>query len=224
MADHAPHPALAPLPRAELTEADIEAGRLLFAQECRFFFAAQSLEGLPPPGLPEIAFAGRSNVGKSSLLNALTGRRALARTSTRPGRTQQLNFFDLADRLVLVDMPGYGYAEAAKSVQREWQGMMFDYLRGRPTLARVLLLLDARVDTKGVDRAVMDLLDRAAVPFQIVLTKIDAVAPAALAHRIAEVEALARARPAAMMEVLRSSSESGAGIAELRAVCAAFAA
>ena len=116
--------------------------------ECRFFFGAQKLDQLPPPAGPEIAFAGRSNVGKSSLLNALTGRNALARTSSEPGRTRQLNFFDLGGRLTLVDMPGYGYARASKDIKADWQGMMFDYLRGRPTLRRVMLLLDARIEFK----------------------------------------------------------------------------
>ena len=158
-------------------------GRVLFAGECRFVQAAQGLDHLPPPAGPEIAFAGRSNVGKSSLLNALTGRHALARVSAAPGRTRQLNFFDLAGRLTLVDMPGYGYARAGKDVKADWQGLMFDYLRGRPTLRRVMLLLDARIEIKPADTSVLELLDRAAVAFQIVLTKIDAVNPAALAAR-----------------------------------------
>lgn len=201
----------------------IETGRLLFAQECRFVHAAQTLEQLPPAGGLEVAFAGRSNVGKSSLVNALTGRRALARTSGRPGRTRQLNFFTLGNHMTLVDMPGYGYAEAGKQVKQDWQGLMFTYLRGRPTLRRVILLLDARIDIKDADRAAMDLLDRAAVTYQLVLTKADAVAPAALMAKLADVEALARSHPAAHMEVLVTSSESGAGIAELRAVLAELA-
>jgi GTP-binding protein len=201
-----------------------EAGRKLFTADCRFVFAAQRLEGLPPPGLPEVAFAGRSNVGKSSLLNALTGRRALARTSTRPGRTQQLNFFELGGRLMLVDMPGYGYAEAGKRVKRDWQGLMFDYLRGRPTLRRVLLLLDARIEVKPADVAVMELLDRAAVTYQLVLTKTDDVPASRLARKQAEVAALARAHPASHMDVLTTSAETGAGIADLRAVLAELAA
>jgi GTP-binding protein len=213
--------------RAEWSPAEraawIEAGRLLFAQECRFVHAAQTLEQLPPAGGLELAFAGRSNVGKSSLVNALTGRRALARTSGQPGRTRQLNFFALGSRLTLVDMPGYGYAEAAKQVKQDWQGLMFEYLRGRPTLQRVILLLDARIEVKEADRAVMDLLDRAAVTYQLVLTKTDAVPPPALTHKLADVVALARGHPAAHMEVLATSSETGAGIAELRAILAELA-
>ena len=156
--------------------AALEAGRLLFASRCEFFFGAQSLDQVPPSRSPEVAFAGRSNVGKSSLVNALTGQRALARASGQPGRTRQLNFFDLGEgRLTLVDMPGYGYAQAPKNVKADWQGMMFDYLRGRPTLRRVMLLLDARIEVKAADRAVMELLDQAAVAFQLVLTKADGV-------------------------------------------------
>lgn len=201
-------------------EAFIEAGRHLFAQACRFFYAAQSLDQLPPPGLPELAFAGRSNVGKSSLVNALTGQRALARTSGQPGRTRQLNFFDLGGRVALVDMPGYGYAEAARQVKQDWQGLMFQYLRGRPTLRRVLLLLDARIALKQIDHEVMDLLDRAAVTYQLVLTKADAVKPAELERKLGETTATARSHPAAHMDVLTTSSETGDGIAELRATVA----
>jgi GTP-binding protein len=199
------------------TEAALEAGRKLFARPCRFVFAAQSLEGLPPVAGPEVAFAGRSNVGKSSLLNALTGQRALARVSHQPGRTRQLNFFDLGGRLTLVDMPGYGYAQAPKEVKADWQGLMFDYLRGRPTLRRVLLLLDARVEVKASDEAAMALLDRAAVTFQIVLTKADDVKPGALARKVAEAARIARAHPAAVHGVIATSGETGQGIPELRA-------
>jgi len=206
---------------AGTTAEDIERGRRLFAAECRFIHAAQRLDHLPAPSGPEIAFAGRSNVGKSSLLNALTSRHALARVSHTPGRTQQLNFFDLGNRLTLVDMPGYGYARASKDIKEDWQGMMFRFLRGRATLRRVMLLLDARIEAKPADMAVMRLLDRAAVTFQIVLTKIDAVKPPALARKLAEVQALARAHPAAYPVVLATSSETGAGIAELRAELAA---
>ncbi len=201
----------------------IEAGRLLFARPCAFFYAAQGLDHLPPAELPEVAFCGRSNVGKSSLLNALTGQKALARVSHTPGRTRQLNFFNAADRLVLVDMPGYGYAKASKDLQAAWQGLMFDYLRGRPTLRRVLLLLDAGIETKAVDRMAMELLNDAAVPFQIVLTKADAVKPVALAKRLAEAEALARGHTAGHPMVLVTSSRDGAGMDALRAEIAALA-
>ena len=145
---------------------------------------------LPDPDLPELAFAGRSNVGKSSLINALTGHKALARASSEPGRTKQLNFFRLADRMTLVDMPGYGYAKAAKEVKEDWQGLMFDFLRGRPTLRRVLLLLDARIEIKQNDLEAMKLLNRAAVIFQLVLTKCDAPKPTQLAAKLAEAQAL----------------------------------
>ena len=171
----------------------------------------------------EIAFAGRSNVGKSSLLNALTGRNTLARVSSEPGRTRQLNFFDLGGRLTLVDMPGYGYARASKDIKADWQGMMFDYLRGRPTLRRVMLLLDSRIELKQADRDVMELLDRAAVTFQLVLTKVDGLKPPALAGKIREAEALARSHAAAFPRILATSSETGAGIAALRAELAALA-
>src|SRR5690242_13422427 len=206
-----------------MTGTGMEAGRLLFAAECRFVHAAQRLDELPPAAGPELAFAGRSNVGKSSLVNALTGRRALARTSSQPGRTRQLNFFYLGGLLTLVDMPGYGYARAGKAVKRDWQGLMFDYLRGRPTLRRVLLLLDARIEVKPADIAVMELLDRAAVAYQVVLTKTDDVAPAPLARKEEEVAALARAHPAALLATLATSSETGAGIEELRAALAELA-
>ena len=206
--------------RAEL----IEAGRLLFARPCNFFYAAQKSDQLPEPGLPEVAFCGRSNVGKSTLVNALVGQKALARVSQTPGRTRQLNFFNLADRIVLVDLPGYGYAKASKDMQRDWQGVMFDYLRGRPNLMRVILLLDARVETKSSDRAAMELMNVAAVAFQIVLTKADDVGPMKLAARIKEAEALAREHTAAHPLVLVTSSETGQGIAELRAEIASLAA
>ncbi len=189
----------------------------MFAGECRFFHGAQTLAQLPPLAGPEIAFAGRSNVGKSSLLNALTGRRNLARASSEPGRTRQLNFFDLGGVVTLVDMPGYGYARASKEIKADWQGMMFDYLRGRPALHRVFLLLDSRVEVKQSDRDAMALLDRAAVTFQLVLTKADGLKPGALARKMEEATRLARAHPAAFPRVQATSSETGAGIPELRA-------
>ena len=207
----------------EQEAAALEAGRLLFAAECRFFFGAQKLDQLPPLSGPEIAFAGRSNVGKSSLLNALTGRNSLARTSSEPGRTSQLNFFSLADRLTLVDMPGYGYARASKDIKADWQGMMFEYLRGRPTLLRVMLLMDARIEFKQADHDVMELLDRAAVTFQIVLTKANSVKPAALTRKIAATETAARTHPAAFPRIVCTSSETGQGIPALRAELASLA-
>ncbi len=232
MADHAADPARQAELGRDLTATDdpaaaeaarLEAGRALFEGEGAFFHATQTLEGLPPTAQPEVAFAGRSNVGKSSLINALTGRRALARVSSQPGRTRQLNFFDLSGRLVLVDMPGYGYAQAARSIKEDWQGTMFAFLRGRPTLRRVVLLLDARVEIKDNDRAVLDLLDKAAVTYQLILTKADAVRPSALAAKQAEVDALARRHPAAHPVVLTTSSQTGAGIDLLRAALAELA-
>lgn len=207
------------------TERDtlIEAGRLLFAKPCTFFYASQKIDQLPPAEGPEIAFCGRSNVGKSSLVNALTGQNALARVSHTPGRTKQLNFFNLGDQITLVDMPGYGYAQAAKSVKADWQGLMFEFLRGRPTLRRVLLLLDARIETKAGDRAAMELLTEAAVPFQIVLTKADDAKPWWLKQRIAEAEDMARKQPAGHPLVLVTSSRTGLGIPELRAEMASLA-
>ncbi len=201
----------------------LEAGRKIFAGACDFFYAAQALDHLPAPRGIEVAFAGRSNVGKSSLLNALTGRHALARVSHQPGRTRQLNFFQLeAAPIVLVDMPGYGYAEAPKDIKRDWQGLMLDYLRGRPNLRRVLLLLDARVEVKTSDLTVLSLLDQAAVAYQIVLTKADAVKPAALAKKQAAVTALAASHPAALNTLITTSSNTGLGMEDLRATIAVF--
>ncbi|PYD76552.1 ribosome biogenesis GTP-binding protein YihA/YsxC [Novacetimonas pomaceti] len=218
MVDFTPH-----TPTTEEIERDREAGRLLFAGECNFVFGAQKLGQLPDPHLPEVAFAGRSNVGKSSLVNALTGRRTLARASSEPGRTKQLNFFELANRLTLVDMPGYGFARAAKAVKEDWQGMMFSFLRGRPTLKRVVLLLDSRVEVKENDRQIMQMLDRAAVTFQIVLTKCDVPKPPALAAKLREAREIAGRHAAAYPIVLATSSANGEGIVELRAELARLA-
>lgn len=201
----------------EARAALIEQGRLLFCRPCNFFFAAQRLDQLPEVSLPEVAFCGRSNVGKSSLVNALTGQNSLARVSNTPGRTKQLNFFDLGGRLVLVDMPGYGYAQASRSVKEDWQGLMFDYLRGRPNLRRVVLLLDARIETKASDRAAMELLSEAAVTFQIVLTKADDAKPFWLKQRQEEAAALVKQHTAAHPLVITTSSEKGTGIDLLRA-------
>ena len=223
MDDHAPDPDFAQAAGADLA-ARTEAGRLLFAADCQFFFAAQRLDQLPPPGLPEIAFAGRSNVGKSSLINAITNRRSLARASNTPGRTRQLNFFDLGGRLTIVDMPGYGYAQAAKEVKADWQGLMFDYLRGRPTLQRVVLLMDSRIELKASDLTVMELLDRAAVTYHLVLTKADGVGPTLLARKEAEMVALLAKHPAAYPGIIVTSSQTGQGLETLRAELAGVAA
>jgi GTP-binding protein len=217
-----PGVAAADQPQA-LDEAAIEAGRLLFARECRFFFASDRIDMLPPIGPVEIAFIGRSNVGKSSLMNALTGRSALARTSNTPGRTRQLNFFDLDGRLTLVDMPGYGYAEAPKHEIKRWQELIRLYLTGRPTLRRVVLLVDSRHGLKPVDKETMDALDQAAVSYQAVLTKTDKLKPDALAKAIRATAGALAKRPAAHPEILATSAETGAGIAELRARLAPLA-
>jgi GTP-binding protein len=206
---------------AGFSAAELEAGRLLFAGDWEFVAAAGSLAVLPPMVGAEIAFAGRSNVGKSSLINALTGRRALARTSSTPGRTQELIFFAGGEggggRLALVDMPGYGYAAAAKSKVRAWTALIHDYLRGRSTLARVYLLIDARRGLMPADDEIMTTLDKAAVSYQVVLTKCDALAAAALEERLASLRQQLAKRPAAYPTVLATSAETGAGIPELRA-------
>ena len=203
---------------------DIEAGRRLFAQDCRFVAGSDRIEALPPVGLPEIAFAGRSNVGKSSLVNALTGRTTLARVSHTPGRTQQLNFFDLGGRLMLVDMPGFGFARVAKKKIKDWTGLIERYLRGRPGLRRVCLLIDARHGAMANDRAFMERLDAAAVSYQAVMTKADQVKPAELERRILALGAELAKHAAAHPEIIATSAHAGAGIPELRAALAALAA
>ena len=209
---------------AERPPEEIEAARKLFAGPCEFVSGAASVESLPPATRPEVAFAGRSNVGKSSLVNALTGRRTLARVSAKPGHTRQVNFFDLAERLLLVDLPGYGFAQVSRSMKETWQDLASAYLRGRPTLKRVCLLIDSRHGVKESDRETMRNLDSAAVSYQLILTKVDQLKAADVPRAIAAAEAVARKHGAAHPEVLPTSSESGFGIAELRAEIMAVAA
>src|SRR3954471_15926184 len=197
----------------------IEAGRKLFAGDWHFIWASPSIETLPPMAGLEVAFAGRSNVGKSSLINALTGRNALARTSHTPGRTQELIFFEGPDKdgLRLVDMPGYGYASAPKTKVASWTRLIHKFLQGRGTLARVYVLIDARHGIKDVDSDVLKTLDKSAVSYQVVLTKADQVKPAELERRSAETMAALAKHPAAFPELLATSSRTGAGMPELRA-------
>jgi GTP-binding protein len=202
----------------------IEAGRHLFAQDCVFLGAAVETTRLPETALPEVAFAGRSNVGKSSLVNALTGRKTLARTSHTPGRTRQLNFFDLGGRLMLADLPGYGYARAPKTEIKRWSALARRYLRGRPSLRRVCLLIDARHGAKDSDRMIMAELDQAAVSYQAVVTKADKVKPQALAAVLDALQRELARHPAAHPHCPVTSARTGQGIAELRAALAALAA
>ena len=204
------------------TDADaklIEQGRKLFAGEWQFFWASPSIETLPPMSGVEVAFAGRSNVGKSSLINALTGRNALARTSHTPGRTQELIFFEGPDKsgLRLVDMPGYGFASAPKTKVASWTALIRKFLQGRSNLARVYVLIDARHGLKEVDLGVLKTLDQSAVSYQVVLTKVDQVKPAELAQRLADLTGTLAKHAAAFPEILVTSSRSGAGMPELRA-------
>ena len=197
----------------------LEAARKTFAGPVAFLKSAPTLDYLPSADVPEVALAGRSNVGKSSLLNALTNRNALARTSNTPGRTQELNFFDVGAplRFRLVDMPGYGFAKAPKDMVRKWRFLVNDFLRGRDTLKRALVLIDSRHGIKEVDRDILEMLDKAAVSYRLVLTKADKVKATDLAAVIAATAEEARKRPAAHPDVLATSSDGGMGIPELRA-------
>jgi GTP-binding protein len=202
---------------AAFSEDDIEAARILFARPAVFLMGAAKIEQLPEPDMPEVAFAGRSNVGKSSLINGLVGQHRLARASNEPGRTREVNFFVLDEQVRLVDLPGYGFAKASKTTVKDFQNLGRDYLRGRPNLKRVYLLIDARHGLKTVDGEALDALDKAAVSYQIVLTKADKLK----AHEVAAVveqtlKAIAK-RPAAFPRVLATSSEKGTGLPELRA-------
>lgn len=210
---------------SEVAEAPLPDPDRLFSGPVRFLLSAPGLEHLPEPTVPEIAFAGRSNVGKSSLLNALTGRKALARTSVTPGRTQELNVFEVAEPMLfrLVDMPGYGFAKAPEKVVAAWRRTVEAYLRGRQPLRRAIVLIDGRHGIKPVDREIMDLLDRAAVGYRVALTKADKVKPSELERTASGVAEELRRRPAAHPDLLTTSSDTGQGIAELRAAVVADA-
>lgn len=207
---------LAPEPDAETAEA----ARLLFAGPVDFVKGVVHMDGLPPADRPEVCFAGRSNVGKSSLINALTGRKGIARASNTPGRTQEINYFALGEHGYLVDLPGYGFAKAPLAVVAKWQALLKKYLSGRTTLRRAFCLIDSRHGIKPVDHEIMTLLDRSAVPFQVVLTKTDKLGPNALPPVIEQVQAELQKHPAAYPELIITSSEKGDGIATLRAIIA----
>ena len=196
--------------------ADAEFARKLFAGPCDFFWGTGDINSLPPQSLPEVAFVGRSNVGKSSLINAVTNRKGLARVSHTPGRTREINFFNLSGKLVLCDLPGYGYAKASKTLAAEWQTLIFAYLSGRATLKRVALLIDSRRGVMDIDLAVMELLDRAAVSYGLVLTKIDELKPAEAEETLAASATEARRHTAALEEIHATSSRDGIGLTELR--------
>lgn len=213
-----------PFPLApEPDDATADVGRKLFAGGAEFLKGVVAMDGLPPADRPEVCFAGRSNVGKSTLINALTGRKALARASNEPGRTRELNFFDLAGRLRIVDLPGYGFAKAPKDVVERWTALTQDYLRGRVNLKRVLLLIDARHGIKPVDEGVMKAFDKAAVIYQVVLTKADKLKPAEAQARLAETLKQIERRPAAHPRIALTSSAKQDGIPELRAELADLA-
>ena len=206
---------------SDFTEDQLEDARILFARQAAFMMGAVAMDGLPPADLPEVAFAGRSNVGKSSLINGLVGMKHLARASNEPGRTREVNFFVLDEKLRLVDLPGYGWAKASKGTVKQFQNLGRDYLRGRPNLKRAYLLIDARHGLKEVDLEPMDAFDRAAVSYPIVLTKSDKIKPSEVDAVVARTQAAIAKRPAAYPKVLATSSEKGTGLPELRAEIAA---
>ena len=208
--------------QAVFDEDALEAARILFAHEVRFLMGAAAIAGLPDPDLPEVAFAGRSNVGKSSLINAVTGRKELARASNAPGRTREVNFFVADEKLRLVDLPGYGFAKVSRDVAKKFQNLGRSYLRGRPNLKRAFLLIDARHGLKAVDAEALDAFDLAAVSYQIVLTKADKLKAPEVAKVVEATLKAVSKRPAAFPRVLATSAETGLGIPELRAeICAA---
>jgi GTP-binding protein len=213
-----------PFPLAEPPDTDkIEEGRLLFARGADFLKGVVAMDGMPPADRAEVCFAGRSNVGKSTLINALTGRRALARASNTPGRTQEINFFTLGESHYLVDLPGYGYAEAPVAVVKTWQALLKAYLSGRANLRRAFVLIDARHGVKDVDEEIMALLDTSAVTFQVVLTKADKVKEKDRARILGQVRKRLATHPAAFPELVLTSSETGDGIPTLRAIVADLA-
>jgi GTP-binding protein len=208
---------------ASFSDAEIERARVLFAGACDFMLGVVSLETLPDEGVPEVAFAGRSNVGKSSLINALTGRKGLARASNTPGRTRELNYFNLGGVMRLVDLPGYGYARASKKDVEQWSALTRDFLRGRSVLRRICVLVDARHGLKSSDEEVMDMLDLSAVNYQIVLTKADKIKPTGVKFLTGKIADQIKKRPAAHPQIMPTSAETGLGLPELRATLAALA-
>ena len=210
-------------PFAEFETAELELGRKLFAGETEFLKGVVAMDGLPPADRLEVCFAGRSNVGKSSLINALTGRKGLARASNTPGRTQEINFFTLGEERYLVDLPGYGFANAPVKVVEKWQRLLKSYLRGRQNLRRAFVLIDARHGVKAVDEEILALLDSTAVTFQAVLTKADKVKAADRDRVLAQVRTALSKHPAAFPEIVLTSSEKGDGIDTLRAIIATLA-
>lgn len=212
-----------PFPLAAASTSDVKAGRALFAKGTDFLKGVVAMSGLPPADRIEICFAGRSNVGKSTLINAVTGRKALARTSNTPGRTQEINFFKLADSHYLVDLPGYGFAKAPLEVVENWQRLLKSYLAGRATLRRAFVLIDARHGIKPVDEEILTLLDVSAVSFQIVLTKADKARAKDRDNLLRQVRDALQAHPAAFPEIVLTSSETGEGVEVLRAIVAGSA-
>lgn len=207
----------------ELSKKDVEAGRLLFARDVTFMLSAVSLDTLPPARLPEICFAGRSNVGKSSLINALTNRKGLARASNTPGRTRELNYFNVDERLFVVDLPGYGYAKASKSDIARWTKLTREFLFGRASLRRVFLLIDSRHGVKDSDLELMGMLDETAVTYQIVMTKVDKLKKGELEKVFGKTLKVIARRPAAFPQIICTSSEKKHGLDELRAEIATLA-